>query len=143
MQKNRPKTTQNKTPNENVIKQNIPKKNVDKNLGLIVRKGDFDEEMAKYIIGVMQYRKDDFEAYKQKRMVTGAPEPIDVKYRREDIIEVACNDMAKKYPNYEFDIIRTDGKIDFWGNSQYYMFVSFGSPEQDNYLILASEISKK
>ena len=143
MQISRPKTAQNINLVNNVITQNIPKRKVDKTFGLMVRKGDFDEEMAKYIIGVMQYRKGEFEAYKEQRTIHGKEEPKDVKDRREELIEMAYNDMAKKYPNYEFDIIRTDGKIDFWGNSQYYMFVSFGPIETDNYLIMANEVSKK
>lgn len=132
-----------KRPSSNQpVKKNVtPTNNANEDIltGLIARNINFDYEMNAYITGSVNTMVMKYIASKKKMNAAAQNKENENDPAKEELIKNIYNDISKRFEKYDFDIIRTNGKMEFWGNSKHSMFISFSlEKNEDSYLILAN-----
>lgn len=118
--------------------------NEDQQTGIIIRKINFDEKMGKNITGIMQNHMENYLRDKTKLLNSRAAAQ-NLEDLKKGLIVNIYNDIKKQYgEEYDFEIVRTNSKMNYWGNNENAMFVSFGGAksEDNTFLVMANKKNK-
>lgn len=117
----------------------------DKQTGMIIRIIDFEDKLMKYISGVFQSQMDKYLKERDKLGNNRGTTTGNFDELKKQLIVNIYNDIKKEYgENYDIEIVRTNGKMNYWGNNENAMFVSFGGQksEDNTFLVMLNKKNK-